>query len=58
MQYGTTVFYGLLGESLTPGAEVGLNIIFNEFAGFNIKYKCLFYEDNHLSNGIGIGLTF
>jgi hypothetical protein len=59
MQYGTTVYPGLLGDSFTPGFDVGFNFAIRDFWGFgmNIKYKGLWYQNNRYTNGILVGFT-
>jgi hypothetical protein len=59
MQYGTTVYPGLLGDSFTPGFDVGFNFAIRDFDGFgmNIKYKGLWYQNNRYTNGILVGFT-
>jgi TolB-like protein len=59
IQYGTTVYLGLLGDSFTPGFDVGFNFAIRNFwgLGMNIKYKGLWYQNNRYTNGILFGFT-
>jgi TolB-like protein len=59
VQYGTTVYPGLFGDSLTPGFDMGLVFGVTQLygAGLNIKYKRLWYKNNKYTNGITVGFT-
>ena len=59
IQYGTMVFPGLFGDSITPGIDIGFNFIFiDEVMGILVKYKRLFQKDNKYSDGISVCISF
>jgi len=58
LHYGTMVFPGLFGDSLSPGFDVGLNFVFFEGAlGMNLKYKGLWHKNNIYMDGFSVGFT-
>ncbi|GHV78278.1 hypothetical protein AGMMS49944_00690 [Spirochaetia bacterium] len=48
---------GLIAEAVTPGYDAGIAFNWSGF-GIDIKYKGVWYSENHYRNSIGIGFIF
>jgi hypothetical protein len=57
LQIGS-VHKGIIADSITPGFDTGLSLVFNNGLGMNLTYKGLWYANGVYTHGVGVSFRF